>query len=248
MLMLWYVGYGYDNRNGTIPAWLSLCTVVPITYGTSVNLKQLALHLISLLKRVSYCYPETQFIFMPEAAIMDQKFLCSCDIALFLQQNIPVKALICGMLRSSSEGDCCNSVAYICRESFHVYDKKLLVPIMEETPLPFLIAQECEHVMMRVGVVERPIWSCHPMEKCVPYICSEFFYCEDDGTDTTIIAFCSDRWALLCYLKWLMAEAARFVALTRRRNVLYIAYAYVGFITAMGEWVPVRVWGNFDEA
>jgi len=67
----------------------------------------------------------------------------------------------------------------------------------------------------------------------VPYVCSELFFNDkpDDHYPTSIITELSnDYWAKSGYIRRLMFLAGRFKAIEWQRPIIYVSYAYQGFI------------------
>jgi len=230
------------------PVWLQQLAVVQRKFPLSNDIMGVAEELRTVIDIAMQQQPAITTILLPESSLEDPHMLSASQLravwsGVQTARGDPI-TLIGGGFRY--DGPCYrNSIYYIQGEQLHFYDKQHAMPLVERSCWPCLAAVMEPLYFYRAPAIHaaqttRPCWdvATSPMS---PYICSELFMglAESTAQVDVLIAVCNDAWALFP-TQQLMLLAARYQALVRARDVLYVGYTYAALLTKNGSVLPLK--------
>ncbi len=130
-----------------------------------------------------------------------------------------------------------------CGRIIQHYDKSNLMPFAEYLPPLFSSSTYCKNLFLADtvpfchGTNERTTIECDAIFSCIPYICSELFFCDEfprAPSNVYVLCIANDRWFSCNYMQQLMFLTAQYKAILWQRNIIYVSHTRGCVITKKG--------------
>lgn len=225
------------------PTWLSRIGYLPRSIEQKLSVSYSARMLRCYITSILNADPEIDIILVPEDGFQSSNLNLPQVCTQFDLQNITSNhiQLIIGAYRKEKEFSY-NTLYWISDgHLLRYFDKTHTMILTEKTPpiFGFNLFKKLDQgkIPLSTGTNARPIFDLDLDIKLIPYICSEFYLHDepdDNFTNETILAICSEKWIQLSCIKDRLFLLARLQALAWQRNILYITYHFGVFITKHG--------------